>query len=83
MPFANPEIVMLVLTRQEGEKIYIGTEIVVLIAHNGNDRVSLGIDAPADKVVLRAELHESHKGGTDEPAAVIPFDSDVPMARCG
>ena len=65
----NPKITMLVLTRQEGEKIYIGTEIVILIAHNGSDRVSLGIDAPTDKVVLRGELHESQKEESQKPAA--------------
>jgi len=47
---------MLVLTRLEGEKICIGDKIIVEITHNNSDRVRLGIEAPPDKAVLRAEL---------------------------
>jgi len=71
--FTDIEIVMLILTRQEGEKIYIGDEVVVVVTHNGNDHVRLGIDAPTDKIVLRAELRQKK---TDEKAAtIVPFDS--------
>jgi carbon storage regulator len=68
---------MLILTRQEGEKICIGDEVVVVVTHNGNDHVRLGIDAPADKIVLRAELRQEK---ADKAAAVVPADSVAPAA---
>lgn len=47
---------MLVLTRKPGERIVIGPNIsVVLVAVSGK-HVRLGIEAPADVEVRRAEL---------------------------
>jgi len=74
---------MLVLTRQEGEKILIGDRIVVEITHNGSDRVRLGIDAPPEKIVLRAELHEQLKAGIEKSTAENPPDLVIPAKRCG
>ena len=74
---------MLVLSRQEGEKICIGDKIVVEVTHNGSDRVRLGVDAPPDKVVLRAELREASQEETNEATVDILPDSIVPAARCG
>jgi len=70
---------MLVLTRQEGEKICIGDKIIVEISHNSNDRVRLGINAPPDKVVLRGELRELSKEKV-EKARIVPADPAVPVA---
>ncbi|VTT99568.1 carbon storage regulator : Carbon storage regulator OS=Rhodopirellula sp. SWK7 GN=RRSWK_04365 PE=3 SV=1: CsrA [Gemmataceae bacterium] len=49
---------MLVLTRRCEEQIVIG-EIVITVIAIGPGRVRLGIDAPADVVVMRAELPDS------------------------
>ena len=47
---------MLVLTRQAGETIMVGEEIVVKILGLQGNQVRLGIEAPSEVVVLRAEL---------------------------
>lgn len=51
---------MLTLTRKVGEKIMIGTDIIVTVTsiHHGNegDRVKLGIEAPRHVRVMRSEL---------------------------
>jgi carbon storage regulator len=50
---------MLVLSRKESEKIKLGDEIVLTIVRLSGDRVRLGIDAPADLLILRDELDAS------------------------
>jgi carbon storage regulator len=47
---------MLVLSRRENEQIKLGDSIVLTVVKLSNDRVRLGINAPADVLVLRAEL---------------------------
>lgn len=47
---------MLVLTRKAGEKIRIGPDITLTVLEVQGNRVRLGIDAPDDVRVLRAEL---------------------------
>ena len=54
---------MLVLSRRERERIRLGDSIVVTVVRLSGDRVRLGIEAPADVLVLRDEL---------EPAATKP-----------
>ena len=74
---------MLVLTRQEGEKILIGDKIVVEVTHYGCDRVCLGISAPPEKIILRGELHEQLKTETETAPAEIVLEFPLPLARCG
>ena len=50
---------MLVLSRKVGERILIGDQVTVTVVRVANGGVRLGIDAPADMVVVRAELQES------------------------
>ena len=47
---------MLVLSRKESEKIKLGDDIVLTIVRVSGDRVRLGIDAPPELLILRAEL---------------------------
>jgi carbon storage regulator len=47
---------MLVLSRRESERIRLGDSIVVTIVKLAGDRVRLGIEAPADMLILRGEL---------------------------
>jgi carbon storage regulator len=49
---------MLVLSRKPGEKVIIGDNIVLTVVSVGGNRVRLGIDAPEDTCILRAELAE-------------------------
>ncbi len=47
---------MLVLTRKLMEKLYIGDDICVTVVRLEGGQVRLGIDAPRDVSVVRAEL---------------------------
>jgi carbon storage regulator len=49
---------MLVLTRKSGEEIVIDGVIRVAVISVQGDRIRLGIDAPKEVVVDRAEIHE-------------------------
>ena len=56
---------MLVLSRLEGQVITIGDNIRVTIVEVRGDKVRVGIDAPRDVQVLRAELLEQTPEGDD------------------
>lgn len=47
---------MLVLSRRERQRIKLGDSIVVTVVRVSGDKVRLGIEAPADVLVLRDEL---------------------------
>jgi carbon storage regulator len=47
---------MLVLSRRERERIKLGDSIVITVVRVAGDKVRLGIEAPADVLVLREEL---------------------------
>ena len=47
---------MLVLSRREGESIYIGENITITVVECRNDKVRIGITAPSDVPIARAEL---------------------------
>lgn len=55
---------MLVLSRKETQRIRLGDSIVITIVKISGDKVRVGIDAPANVLVLRDELE------TREPAVV-------------
>jgi carbon storage regulator len=68
---------MLVLTRRLMEKLYIGDEICVTVVRLEGGQVRLGIDAPREVRVVRAEIkgrsaevtsprHPAH-GGDNRP----------------
>lgn len=47
---------MLVLSRKLGEKIFIGENICITVVDIDRGKIRLGIDAPRDVPVNRAEL---------------------------
>jgi carbon storage regulator len=57
---------MLVLSRKEKQRIKLGNDIFVTVVRLDGDRVRLGIEAPADVLVLRDEL-----GPTDRDAPTV------------
>ena len=65
---------MLVLSRKESERIRLGNSIVVTVVRLGKDKVRLGIEAPADVLVLRDELerHDPKADAVSSPAASSP-----------
>jgi len=60
---------MLVLSRKEGEKLVIGDNIVLVVSKICGNRITLGIEAPADVKVLRGEL----KGQPEKASQVVPI----------
>lgn len=52
---------MLVLSRKESERIRLGDDIVVTIVRISGDKVRVGIEAPANVLVLRDELQTHGK----------------------
>lgn len=62
---------MLVLSRRERERVRLGDSIVVTIVRVSGDKVRLGIEAPADMLVLREELEPHEQPALDKPLAPI------------
>ena len=60
---------MLVLTRKKQEHIHIGDSIVLTVLEVRGNKVRLGIDAPANVRILRAE---SQNTSVEAPADFIP-----------
>lgn len=53
----NKEVLMLVLTREKGERILIGDNIILQVIEVRRDgRVRLGFDAPREIQIVREEL---------------------------
>lgn len=53
---------MLVLSRFIGEKIYIGDDVVIQVVSVRGDKVKIGVEAPAEVKVMRAELVDEQEG---------------------
>lgn len=52
---------MLVLSRNSGERICIGEDIVITVVDIRGDKVRIGIDAPKSVSVHRLEVYEAIK----------------------
>ncbi|WNM27425.1 carbon storage regulator CsrA [Demequina capsici] len=61
---------MLVLSRRVGERLVIGKDIVVSIIDVRSDGVRIGIDAPREVRVTRAEILEAVERQNAEAAAM-------------
>ena len=61
---------MLVLSRRESERLKLGDSIVLTIVRVSGDKVRLGIEAPADLLVLRDELEPFEQNTDEAPASV-------------
>jgi carbon storage regulator len=64
---------MLVLSRKVGESFVIGDKIIVTVVRIAGGGVRLGIEAPADCVVVRQELGEPMS--SKSPLATTQGDS--------
>ena len=49
---------MLVLTRKAGESIVIGNEVVITVLEIRGGQIRIGVDAPRDLTVHRAEIYQ-------------------------
>jgi carbon storage regulator len=61
---------MLILTRRPGESIQVGEDIEISVLEIRGNQVRIGINAPAEVLVLRSELLNTQ--------APQPPDSDQP-----
>lgn len=50
---------MLVISRKPGESLVISDQIKITIISLGNDKVTIGIDAPREVKIVREELIET------------------------
>jgi carbon storage regulator len=63
---------MLVLSRKEAERIRVGDSIIVTVVRVSGDKVRLGIEAPANVLVLRDELQPHAVAAEVGPVAANP-----------
>ena len=56
---SNGEAVMLVISRRQGESVWIGDQIKIVVCTMRGKRVSLGIAAPRHVSVVRDELKQA------------------------
>jgi carbon storage regulator len=70
---------MLVLSRKESQRIRLGDSIVVTIVKISGDKVRVGIDAPADVLVLRDELEVRIEAAPTAGAASPPLPAPAAM----
>jgi carbon storage regulator len=64
---------MLVLTRKLMEKLYIGDDICVTVVRLEGGQVRLGIEAPREVSVVRAELVPDREANAPHPAIRPPM----------
>lgn len=65
---------MLVLSRREKQRIKLGNSIIVTVVRVSGDKVRLGIEAPADVLVLRDELER-----IDLDADEVDTELEIPL----
>lgn len=58
---------MLVLSRKAGEKLVIDGNITVEIIRVNGNRITIGIEAPANVKILRSELNEIAPAKSTKP----------------
>ena len=71
-PPLTEEYLMLVLTRKAGESIVIDDQIKITVLDIGGGKIRLGIDAPREVPVDRAEVHARRLEFADVDRAVVP-----------
>jgi carbon storage regulator len=72
---------MLVLTRKLMEKLYIGDDICVTVVRVEGGQVRLGIDAPREISVVRAELVGGREGPRLRASEPLPASPDRDRLR--
>jgi carbon storage regulator len=64
---------MLVLSRKPGERVAIGSGIAITVVEVRGHQVRLGIEAPPDVLVLRAELDDRRKWPPVRSSQAMPL----------
>jgi carbon storage regulator len=58
---------MLVLSRKEGERIMISSDIVITVMKVSGGKVRIGVEAPGDVPVHREEIYQAIQRGDPAP----------------
>lgn len=61
---------MLVLSRKVGEKLLIGSDVVITIVRIGDSHVRIGIEAPKSLNIVRDELQVTPTGCSPAPKSL-------------
>ena len=66
---------MLVITRQTGDSLRIGEDIIVTVLEVNGDRIKIGIDAPRSVPIMRSEVVDTQRSNqdADRSAGTIGF----------
>ena len=54
---------MLVLTRRQGERVFVGKDVTVTVLEIGRNKVRLGFDAPPEVTIHREEIYNAIQEG--------------------
>lgn len=68
---------MLVLSRRDNQKIFIGDDITITLVEVKGGRVRIGIDAPREVLIRRAELLDQWRS-LPAPTPVGPSAARLP-----
>lgn len=71
---------MLVLTRKAGESIVIGNEVVITVLEIRGGQIRIGVDAPRDLSVHRAEIYQQVMAENQAAVASADRRSDIVRA---
>ena len=75
---------MLVLSRRRDERILIGDDIEIVIVDIRGEKVRIGINAPGEVAVHRAELRDKVDAQIEaKPAAAVMLAKSLPAAKAG
>jgi len=61
---------MLCLSRNEGQTIRVGADVVITLCRSRKGKARIGIQAPAEVRILRGELPHDAMPGPNRPAAI-------------
>ena len=67
---------MLILSRKESERIYLGDDVVLTIVRIQGDKVRIGVEAPSDVRILRRELDDQTIEASRSPEGLRVSSSD-------
>lgn len=69
---------MLILSRRESERVYLGEDIVLTIVRVNGDKVRIGVEAPPNIKILRTELElETSSDASNQRAVPSTATSDA------
>ena len=74
---------MLVLTRKAGESIVIGNDVVITVLEVRGGQIRLGVDAPRNLAVHRAEIYQQVMAENQTAVASADIRSSVFQTTTG